>query len=235
MENPIQYYGIDVSESTLQISTQKTDGLWQEHLINNTVTEIEAWLSVLNLSKSHFIFEYTGTYSSRLAYSLNLVTAKFSILNPKQSKGFSDTLKKVSKTDRQDAKTLCFYGQKMNPDTTVLADEKITQKRQKHKHLAILKADKHAFSNRLHALSYEPNADKTVLRSTEEIIAFLDNQIQSIQEEVFTIDDAESQRIQDLMTSVVGIGKTSAQAIIVATNGLNDFQNAKQSDRRCGF
>lgn len=228
MENTMQYYGIDVSESSLQIATQNTAAIWEEKSIDNTLVEINTWLSNLDLSNTHFVFEYTGTYSSRLAYCLNLLTAKFSILAPKQSKGFADSLKKVAKTDRQDAHTLCLYGQKMRPEITVLADEKLAQKRQKHKHLAILKADKHAFSNRLHALNYDPNADKTVLKSTQEIITFLESQIQSIQQEVFTIDDDESQRVEDLMTSVVGIGKTSAQAIIVATNGLNDFDNAKQ-------
>lgn len=228
MEISISYYGIDVSEGTLEIAIQNTDTTWQTKTVSNSIDAIDDWLSSLDLSKSHFVFEYTGTYSSRLAYCLDLLSAKFSILSPKQSKGFADSLKKVAKTDRQDARTLCLYGQKMCPEITVLPDEKLAQKRQKYKHLAILKADKHAFSNRLHALSYQPNADKSVLKSTQEIITFLEVQIQSIQQEVFTIDDDESKRIEELMLSVVGIGKASAQAIITATNGLKDFQNAKQ-------
>ena len=138
MENSTEYYGIDVSEGSLQIATQNTDNTWQEKAISNTIDAIDVWLSSLDLSRSHFVFEYTGTYSSRLAYCLNLSAAKFSILAPKQSKGFADSLKKVAKTDRQDAHTLCLYGQKMSPEITVLPDEEWAQKRQKHKHLAIL-------------------------------------------------------------------------------------------------
>jgi transposase len=228
MEIAKKYYGIDVSEASLQISTQNTDGTWSDFRIDNTIKEIEGWVTNLNMEEIHFVFEYTGTYSNRLAYCLTLLSGQFSILNPKQSKGFADTLKKVAKTDRQDARILYLYGQKMNPEITVLASVELTQKRQKYKHLAILKADKHAFSNRLHALSYDPNADQTVVKSTQEVIDFLELQIMSIQQEVFTIGEDDFKRIYELMTSVVGIGDASAQALIVATNGFNDFDNAKQ-------
>lgn len=228
METTKKYYGIDVSEASLQISTQNMDGTWSDFSIGNTIKEIEECLVNLNMSEIHFVFEYTGTYSNRLAYCLTLLSAQFSILNPKQSKGFADTLKKVAKTDRQDARILYLYGQKMNPELTVLASVELMQKRQKYKHLAILKADKHAFSNRFHALSYDPNADQTVIKSTQEVIDFLELQIRTIQQEVFTIGEDDFKRIYELMTSVVGIGDASAQALIVATNGFNDFDNAKQ-------
>lgn len=101
MEKEITYYGLDVSKSTIQITSQhKLNGLWKETLIDNTIEAVNNWLSTISISESWFIFEYTGTYSQRLAYCLNLQEANFSILNPNQSKGFSLTLKKTSKTDR---------------------------------------------------------------------------------------------------------------------------------------
>ena len=97
----------------------------------------------------------------------------------------------------------------MQPLSTILPDEDLQRKRQKYKHLTVLKVDKQAFMNRLHALSYEPNADKMVLKSTQEIIDFLECQIQTIMTEIFTIDDIEFKRIENLMMQVVGIGKAS--------------------------
>jgi hypothetical protein len=99
MESSKTYFGIDVSQLTLQIAYQ-TDDIWTDEVIENTVIGIENWLSQLSLSNAHFTFEYSGTYSNPVAYGLSLVGANFSIITAKQSKGFRDTLKKTSKTDR---------------------------------------------------------------------------------------------------------------------------------------
>ncbi len=229
-----EYYGVDVSQKSLQIALLKADGTWQESSIANEISEIEIWLSSINLGQSCFVFEYTGTYSQRFTYCLNLVEAHFSILTPQQSKGFSQSLKKIAKTDKQDARSLALYGQKMTPLQTIVADESLHQKRQKYKHLSALKANKQAFGNRMHALSYDPMADKTVVDSIDEIIDFLDLQIQKIHQELFTIDDDEFDRIQKIMTQVTGIGIASAQSLIIATNGFKDFQNPKQVSKFIG-
>jgi transposase len=234
MKKEITYYGIDVSKLTIQIALQLKDGSWKQIIIDNNIEAINAWLSTISISESWFIFEYTGTYSQRLAYCLSLQEANFSILNPNQSKGFSLTLKKTSKTDKEDAHLLALYGQKMQPLATTLPDENLQQKRQKYKHLTALKVDKQAFMNRLHALSYDPNADQMVVKSTQEIIDFLECQIQIILTEIFTIDDQEFKRIENLMTQVVGIGKASASTLIIATNGFEGFQSAKQISKFIG-
>jgi len=77
-------------------------------------------------------------------------------------------------------------------------------------------------------LSYDPRASKSVLDSIEMVLSTLTEQIQVIESEIFTISDQENQRIQALMNSVVGMGKVSSQAIMIATNGLKKIQNVKQ-------
>jgi transposase len=228
MDTVFHFYGVDVSKSSLQIAHLSPDGSWNETSIGNEIDTIETWLSSINQAQSWIIFEYTGTYSQRLSYCLNLTDSNFSIITPQQSKGFTQSLKKIAKTDKQDARTLALYGQKMTPVQTIIADESLHQKRQKYKHLSTLKANKQSFSNRIHSLSYDPLADKSVIESTNEIIDFLDLQIQKIHQELFTIDDEEFDKIEKLMTQVTGIGKASAQAIIISTNGLKDFNDAKQ-------
>jgi len=228
MKQIIHYYGIDVSQVSLQVSHQTSEGIWQDFEVKNEILSLTEWLSTFDLSQNHFVYEYTGNYSSRLSYVLNLLEAQFSILTPSQSKGFRATLKSTSKTDKQDARMLCLYGQKMQPEQTVLPDVKLDQKRQKYKYLATLKAEKQAFTNRLDALSYLPNADKTIKESLMNTVEFFDTQIQTITQEVFTLDDDNFRRIYDLMIQVVGIGKITANALIIATNGFQDFENAKQ-------
>lgn len=234
MEDSLTYFGIDISKSTLQVAHQLPDGSWHQQCLLNEITVINQWLSTLDLNRCWFVFEYTGTYSQRLCFCLQLLEAKFSIITPNQSKGFGQTLKKISKTDRQDAITLCLYGIKMTPIQTVIADETLQVKRQKYKYVSSLKSDKQAFVNRLHALSYDPKADKIVQQSIESMIDFLDVQITQINAHLFTIDDHEFKRIEKLMTKVVGIGKESAQALILSTNGFHGFNTAKELSKFIG-
>ena len=119
----------------------------------------------------------------------------------------------------------------MPPALTVLADESLVQKRQKYKHLAVVKVEKQAFSNRLQALSYLPNPSQIVQESTTSIMAFFEQEIQKLTQEVFTLDDDDFERILKIITQVVGIGQTTANALIITANGFKDFENAKQSDR----
>jgi len=232
--NPL-YYGIDVGKETLQIAFKNLDGRWQDQSITNEIEQIESFLSGLDLSLYHFIYEPTGTYGYRLGYCLELMGANYSLISPNQSKGFAQRLKSSNKTDKSDARMLCIYGQKMQPDCQHIQSETIHQKKQKYAYLSALKADKRAFENRKHALEYDPRGAKSVLQSINIVLQTLSKEIEAIQAEVFTIDNDEHQRLHALITSVIGIGDASGTGIIVATNGLKDFDNVKQSDRRCGL
>lgn len=106
----------------------------------------------------------------------------------------------MSKTDKQDARCLALYGKQMQPVLTILPDEKLHQKQQQYKHLAILRQDKRNFINRLHALNYDSKADKIVLKSTQDMIDFLETQIQLLEQQIYTIDDQEANRILKLMS-----------------------------------
>ena len=75
----------------------------------------------------------------------------------------------------------------MTPQQTIIADKVLQQKRQKYKYLSSLRADRQAFVNRLHALNYDPNADKIVQKSIESMIDFLELQIAEISAYLFTI------------------------------------------------
>ncbi|MCU0470975.1 MAG: transposase [Arcicella sp.] len=224
-----QYYGIDISKNKLQIAYQDaTTQVWSDFQIDNEITSITLFLSSIEQPNIHFIYEYTGSYTHRLTYCLSVKDLPFSIVSPQQSKGFSLSLKNSSKTDKSDARMLFLYGQKMQPALTIIEDIDLHHKRQTYNYLLSLKADKQAFENRKHALAYDPRASKSVLDSIEMVLGTLTQQIQIIEDEIFTISDDDNQRIQTLMNSVVGIGKASSEAIMIATNGLKNFQNVKQ-------
>lgn len=231
MNQPILYYGVDVSKDTLHISYQ--NGIdanhhpqWAYQTLPNQVDQIEQWVTQLP-PNSHLVFEYTGTYSARLAWVLALQNRPFSLLTPNQSKGFSATLKSISKTDRSDAILLARYGQVFQPQSSQLAEEALHQLRQQHKHLNDLRISQQAVANQLHALSYDPRASQKVKNSLLVLQQSYLTQIAFFEDELDQMSQQELQTISERMQRVKGIGPASAQALCTATNGLAGFESAK--------
>lgn len=108
----------------------------------------------------------------------------------------------------------------------------VTHKKQLFKHLTVLKDQKRAFANRLHALDYHPQACPHVVASTQAMIAYFEQQIQDTEALLFKDntdeDNPTQQQMKERILSVVGIGEKSATAIITATNGFANFDNVKQ-------
>jgi transposase len=226
------YFGVDVGSQTLVISqgvqamTPKFIKLPTEK-VSNEMSKINVWVDSLP-TNAHIIFESTGNYSLPLAYCLDLAEISFSILTPLQSKGFAQTMKVSTQTDEVDASLLALYGANYHPENTVLESETLHQLKQKRKHLSSLMSQKGAIDNQLHALSFDKKADPKVLQSLTLIQQTLQIQIKEFTDEIFTLTQQEYQHIYQLMTSIVGIGEKSANSIIIATNGLDNFENSKQ-------
>lgn len=227
-----RYYGVDVSKDYLHIAWL-ADGQWHYHRLDNQPDAIQAWLA--QAEAGHFILEHTGTYSHRLVLALTLANWPFSLITPLQSKGFAQVVKTITKTDSQDAMRLALYGQHMQPAPSVMAQEALHHLRQGHQHLANLRVQRQAVLNRLHALSYDPRASAKVQASLQESLAHYQAQIESFEEELQQGSQQELGRIAQQMQRVNGIGPASAQALSQATNGLRDFQSAKQLAKFVGI
>ena len=235
MSNEKNYIGIDVSKDTLQTASQDSVGHWKDGKVSNSIEAINEWLDTA-APDSFFVFEYTGTYSCRLAYCLSLREADFAVLTSNQSSGFFKTLKNTSKTDKVDARNLYRYGIKMQPEATELPDEELHRKKMKFKHLSLLKDDLRAYENRLHSIGFDPRSDASVKQSIENTILFFQTQISDLEEEIFKEDGGEPDftRIEKMMRTVKGIGKESAKGISLATGGLKNFDNPKAVSKFLG-
>lgn len=227
------YIGIDVSMDKLHVAYQSSQQ-WQMQEITNQIADITYWLEHLPLD-FHVVFEYTGTYSHRLAYCLTLAQKPFTIITPSQSKGFSDSLKKQAKTDRQDAKTLALFGVAMQPEPTELIDESMHQKRQLYQHYYSLKIQKQAINNQLHALSFDPRANLKVVEGLQQQLAFYQSQINDFHQQLFDINDDDVASIKELLLSIKGIGEVVAKELILATNGFKNFSSSKKFAKFVGL
>lgn len=219
------YLGIDISSDFIHIACEDNT-TWVFTKVENELKAIDGWISTMP-EDIHVIFEYTGTYSHRLAYGLSLRERTFSMITPSQSKGFAASLKNKAKTDAQDAKVLALYGSKMQPEPTILTDESLHQKKQIYKHYNDLIAQKQALNNKIHALSFDPRAAKKVVDSLEVLDKVYQQQIEDFQEQLFDLNDDEFKQLKDKLMQITGIGPKAATGIIIQTNGLKNFHSAK--------
>lgn len=231
VNQPITYYGVDVSKDKLHIchqtgSDEPGQAQWDYQTLANEVTPLQEWVAQLP-PNAHLIFEHTGTYSARLAWVLALAERPFTVITPQQSKGFATTLKSISKTDRQDAVLLARYGQFFRPTLTDLPAESLHHLRQQHKHLNDLRISQQAIANQLHALAYDPRASSKVKDSLLVLQQSYLAQIALFEQELDQMSQQELQTISERMQRVKGIGPASAKVLCSATNGLTGFESAK--------
>lgn len=229
----VPYIGVDVSSDKLHISYQSNEQ-WVSQEIANEMSSINSWIENLPLA-SHVIFEYTGTYSHRLAYCLSLSENVFTMLTPSQSKGFADTLKNQAKTDKQDARILYLFGCKMQPEPTELADQQLHQKRQLYRHYNSLRSQKQVISNQLHALSFDPRANRNVLASLNNLADFYQTQLEDFDKQLFDVNPDDFESIKQKLMTIKGIGEVAATNLVIATNGFKNFSSAKKFAKFIGI
>lgn len=233
------YFGVDVGSQTLVISEGITTpytkfSKLKTLTISNDESSINEWINTLPIT-AHIIFEYTGTYSLPLTYGLELADVVFTAINPTQSKAYAQVLNVSNQNDEIDASLLAIYGINQQPNPTQLENESLHQLKQKRKHLASLMAQKQVLDSQLHALSFDARADKKVVNSKKILQTTFELEIQQFKDDIFTLNQEQYQKIYDLMTTIVGIGDATANAIIVATNGFENFSNAKQVIKLIGL
>lgn len=236
----MHYIGIDIGKSELVIANPKVlnssnSSSYMMKKCVNEITLINAYLEEFVGQEVHFVLESTGKYGYQLVHCLTLLDLKYSLLNPKQSNGFVQSMKVISQNDERDAILLSLYGQKMTPEPTISIDDDLYELRQKRQYLSNLKKYKQVIDNQLHAMDYDPRASTVVKEGLHETLANLVKQIEQFEQDIYYIDDEEYKIVYDKIIKINGIGKATANAMILATNGFKDFSNAKKVSKYVGL
>ncbi|MEM9681606.1 MAG: IS110 family transposase [Bacteroidota bacterium] len=226
MQSFTKFYGIDVSKSDLDIAQLDAQG----HLellskISNDVPAIENWIS--SLPKGVFcVLEATGSYSSKLAYCLADAKITFALVNPKRSKHFMEAIGLSNKTDSSSALSLAKMGCQLELKPSVMPSKQRQEQKQLHSALQAMYKQRQMLNNQLHALDQYPFVVQGAKQAYEQTLATVEQQLEKQLEDSEESDKA--QQIKSLICSVKGIGPTTAQAILLTTNDLQDFHCAAQ-------
>ena len=238
---PLKYVvGIDIAKDTFvacfgRIESTQHLRFSKQATFDNTLVGFVALLAwtakqQATMAPLWFVVEATGVYYEELAYFLSDEGQCLSVLLPNKAKHFAQSTEQKSKTDQLDARLLCRLGLERvlpvwQPLTPALRQLRaLARERQRlTREGAQLKTRLHAYHH-----SYQPQA--STLARLAERQALVQAQLQAIDHDLTALLTAEPERRRKLqhLTSVPGIGRTTAIVLIAETNGFSLVTNEWQ-------
>jgi len=168
----------------------------------------------------------TGRYDEAVAMFLHERGYPVSIVNPARIKAYGASQLKRNKTDQEDAKIIAHFCATQTPDLWVPPPPEIQELQALTRRLEVLKAERTRELNR----QQSGIQCQTVLADIKAHIRFLDRQMATIEQRIHDlIDDHPDLRKQhDLLTSIPGIGDTTAANFIAEVPDITRFHSANQ-------
>ena len=231
----MRYIGIDVSKDELVVAYLNESATYQINLFDNTPGGIKKLLKTLHRETDHCVLEATGTYSYLLTYHLATQQYRVSVVNPLRVKHFANMMLSVTKTDVKDAKLIALFGQRMQPQLYQLPSQLLLQLKHKRTLYRQLKKQLVALLNTAHSFASSPYVDESTNKILNKCIDNLQQQLTKLKAEMIHLAESEYEHLLKRVTSVAGVGKQVATALIEITNGFKDFSCAKKFSRFIGL
>lgn len=216
--------GVDVAKHQLDIAAVWDTGQASYHRFANTPDGYQAcrqWLQQHQLAHVPVCLEATGRYGDGVAHYLHQHGHPVSVANPATVKAFATALLRRHKTDKSDAYVLALYQARMQP-TAWHPPQRVHAYLQDLQRLRDdLHTDRTRVKNRLEGLRLGSPARRYLEQQVEQ----LDQQLTQVEQEIDTLreqDDTLSAQCQ-LLTSIVGIGPTSAIQLLAELPDLTQF------------
>lgn len=238
MSSFYQYCGIDVGKATLDYCLrrhEKHQGMVQDQL-NNDVNSIAEVFSDPKFDETLFVLEYTGSYSAKLLYQLSKMGRSISVVSPLQSKSFMSALGLTNKNDKQAAHSLSLMGQHRSMRLYRAPSEEMQKRKQILVSLKALEKQQRMLQNQLHALDQLPIQEQQARQALQAVLESVREQILPLEKLLHkTADDELFNEKKKFATSVKGIGEKTAEALLLITNGLDDFEDADKLSKFLGL
>ena len=231
------FVGLDVSKDEfLSAHPDKNAGSgWSKAKIINEVAMIKKWLMEVGVSGKHFVLEHTGNYSQRLIHCLDELGASFSVVNPAQSRAMSKVLMKTSKTDDQDAQTLSRLGHLLTKPYQMPPKAKRMRK-EAFNALCALQKQERQLRNQLHAVEFLVDPNPAVLEALNSVLTVVKTQIKLLQAQLRPeVDQVQEKQLVKRITSIKGVGKATAEAVVALFGDLSAFDSAKAFTKFIGL
>lgn len=209
------YIAIDIAKDSLQVHSQ------QRHF--NITYDNEGLSQLLEFVKKDkdavVVCEATGSYERKLIKLLLHHDQAVALLNPARVRAFACSKGIRAKTDSIDAKLILDFAQQNQP--------RLCSKGQPQHDQLVALMDRRSQLNDM--LVKEKNrldkSSQPAKSSIEKVIAFLQKQLEDIEQEISQLIESNEQiKQQDqIMQSVKGVGKTTSWSILAYLQEINDI------------
>jgi transposase len=221
--------GIDIAKVKFSVCLLLPNGKLKHKVFTNNQTgfaQLQAWLMQQSVTRVHACLEATGSYGEALALYLHEQKQLVSVVNPAAVKAFAASCLSRTKTDRVDAELIARFCLAQEPPAWEPPAVEVRELQALVRRLAALIEMRVAEENRLAA---GPTI-AVVRRSLEESIAHLQAQIKRTEKLIRThLDQHPGLRQQrDLLTSIPGIGETTAALLLAELPHLKQYRSARQ-------
>ena len=221
--------GIDISKAKFDVALLRDEGKLRHKVFPNTQAgyqQLSVWLLKHKALSIHACMEATGTYGDALAAYLHEAGYVVSVVNPAIIKAFASTEMMRTKTDKADASLIARYCQKHQPSAWSPPPPEISELQALVRRLEALLEMHQQERNRFGA----GIASLSVKESVEQHIDYLNEQIthtQSLIRDHIDRNPTLKQR-RDLLTTIPGIGETTAAKFLAEIVEINHYQSARQ-------
>jgi transposase len=223
--------GVDVSKKKLDVALLQNGKVKSKVLDNSPVgyRELGAWLEKQHivLGQAHVCMESTGIYSEPVALGLQDLGLRVSLVNPACIKGFAQSENIRNKNDKLDAAVIARYCAAMRPALWQAPPLEQRQLRAWNERLGALKDIRQQELNRIEAHEFAGNAE--LVNHVREHIDWLDKQIARLEKDIDNHIDRhpDLKRDAELLTSIPGLGRTTAAKVLGTVGDLRRFTSAK--------
>lgn len=178
-----------------------------------------AWLAPHSLAR--VVYEATGAYHRAFERALAEAGLPLAKVNPRQARRFAEAIGRLAKTDRCDAAMLARLGALLEPSVRPVLSPTLDAMKELHSARQALLKDRTAALNRQKmlraALLKRQNAQR--LRQIEAQLTAIDVELTSL-----CAADTDLERRRIILTSIPGIGATTALMLLVEMPELGSLE-----------
>ena len=222
-----RFVGIDVSKARLDCAALVGKTVTQSKSFNNDSAGHERllrWLQDGECQPGLIVVEATGGYESAVVAMLATAKLPIAVVNPRQARDFAKATGVLAKTDAVDARVLAQFGRAIRPqvrgpksEELSLLEALLTRRRQL---VEMITAETHR-----RGVATSP----VIARQIDRHLRWLERQVQAADDDLNGMIGKSSlmQRKLDVLTSVPGVGRVTAVALLAQLpelGGLNERQ-----------
>lgn len=220
--------GIDISKDKFDVALLENER-YQLGTFDNSKKghqSLAKWLKKRQAQNAHVCIEATGRYGDAVVTFLNKRGYAVSVVNPARIKAYGASQLKRNKTDLEDAKVIAHFCATQKPRLWTPPPPEIEELQALTRRLDSLKADRTRELNR----KKSGISSKAVLKNIEEHIAFLDEQIKRLEQQINDLikRHPDLHRQRDLLASIKGIGNLTAAIFLAEVPDISRFNSAPE-------